>query len=146
MGTFRKIALSDLDDALFSMQNGRNRLAVYCFQQFAEKSAKALLEKKDPESKWLKSHAVEKIMEAYDPIHKTSDLADKARYLTGFYFDTRYPGDNYSEIVEAQVLKAHVFATDLDVYFTSELEFLEKAIASTMVDVTTLPKVNLKEN
>jgi len=79
MGTFRDIALNDLDDALFSMQHGRNRLAVYCFQQFAEKSAKALLEKKDPESKWLKSHAIESTAVAIDTLPKvelTEDCED----------------------------------------------------------------------
>ena len=47
MGTYRKIAMDDLENALFSHSHGKYNLAVFNFQQFAEKSAKAELEKLD---------------------------------------------------------------------------------------------------
>ena len=53
MSGYRSIALLDLEDAKFNFENERYRPAVFLFQQFAEKSAKALLEKKDPDHKQL---------------------------------------------------------------------------------------------
>ena len=145
MGNYRDIALLDLDEANFNFENKRYRPAVFFFQQFAEKSAKALLEKKDPEHKQLKSHAVEKILEAYDDTHKTSEIGDKARYLTGFYFDTRYPGDNFSEITEAQAIRAKKFSEDLNVYFKAELEALIKSANDAKLQIESLPKVTKEE-
>jgi len=135
MSEFRRIALQDLEEALFNMQHKRYRSAVFFFQQFAEKSAKALLEKKDSESRLLKSHAAESILAAYDEQHKVSDLGDKARYLTSFYFNTRYPGDNYAEVVEEQVIKAHKFAMELDDYFVSELELLNQQVNAEKIEI-----------
>jgi len=71
---------------------------------------------------------VEKILEAYDESHKTSEIGDMARYLTSFYFDTRYPGDNYAEISEAQALRAKAFAEELEVYFQAEFDAIAKAV------------------
>ena len=143
MGNYRDIALLDLDEANFNFENKRYRPAVFFFQQFAEKSAKALLEKKDPEHKQLKSHAVEKILEAYDEAHKTGEIGDKARYLTGFYFDTRYPGDNFAEITEAQAIRAKEFSEDLNVYFKAELEALIKSANDAKLEIESLPKVDI---
>ena len=102
MSGYRVISLQDLDEALFSLENKRYRPAVFFFQQFAEKSA-------------------------------------KARYLTGFYFDTRYPGDNYSDITEAQAKRAQEFAAILEDYFKAELEVLTKTTNVEMSDIGSLP-------
>ena len=145
MGSYRDISLLDLDEAMFNLENKRYRPAVFFFQQFAEKSAKALLEKKDPEHRQLKSHAVEKILEAYDDVHKTSEIGDKARYLTGFYFDTRYPGDNFTEITKTQAIRAKAFSDDLNVYFKAELEALIKSANDARLQIESLPRVTTKE-
>ena len=138
MSGYRDIALQDLEEANFSFENKRYRAAVFFYQQFAEKSAKALLEKKDPEHKLLKAHAVEKILESYDVAHKTSEIGDKARYLTGFYFDTRYPGDNYAEVTEAQAERAKKFSAGLDEYFKKELSKLQNACNSAKAEIDSL--------
>lgn len=139
MKGYRDIALHDLEEAQFNFTNRRFQSAVFFYQQFAEKSAKALLEKKDPEHKLLKSHVIEKILEAYDEEHKTSEIGDKARYLTGFYFDTRYPGDNYSEITEAQAKKAKALSDDLEKYFKAEMKTLTNVVNSMELDIKTSP-------
>ena len=144
MSGYREIALSDLDDAIFNLKHGRYRLAVYCFQQYAEKSAKALLEKTNPLNRMMNSHVIERVLEAYDDAHKTSDIADKARYLTGFYFNTRYPGDNYAEISQAQAQKAYAFAMELEVYFKAELLALEEMISSVTVDIENFPRLDME--
>jgi len=133
----------DLEDATFCLDNKKYRLAVFHFQQFAEKSAKALLEKKDPEHKQLKSHAVENILEAYDEAHATSQIGDKARYLTSFYFNTRYPGDNFKEITETQAKRAKQFAEDLDAYFIAELEALIKVASGAGLELESLPRLSI---
>ena len=143
MNGYRDISLKDLDEGNFSLENKRYRSAVFFYQQYAEKSAKALLEKIEPEHKLLKSHSVEKILEAYDEGHKISEIGDKARYLTGFYFDTRYPGDNYTEITAAQAARAKEFAEALEEYFAAELETLLKAVNGTKLDVESLPVLGL---
>ena len=142
MKGYREIALLDLEEALFNLSNNRYRPAVFFFQQFAEKSAKALLEKIDPFHKLLKSHVIELILEAYDDAHKISDLGDKARYLTSFYFNARYPGDNYSEITEGQANRAKLFAGELEDYFKAELQAYEQAKNNTKLNVESLQKID----
>jgi len=143
MNDYRSIALLDLADAEFCLEGGRYRLAVFHFQQFAEKSAKALLEKKNPRHEQLRSHVVESILQAYDETHATSEIGDRARYLTAFYFNTRYPGDNYAEVSEAQAKRAQQFAADLNVYFKTELDELKKNSNGTNLEINTLPPLNL---
>ena len=142
MSGYRDIALRDLEEAEFSFKNERYRAAVFFFQQFAAKSAKALLEKKDPEHKLLKSHMVERILEGYDEAHKTSEIGDKARYLTSFYYDTRYPGDNYSEATKAQAERAKKFSAELNEYFKAELDKLQVLSNNIKIDLEVLPKLN----
>ena len=61
-----------------------------------------------------------------DDTHKISTLSDDARYLTGFYFDSRYPGDNYAEVEEGQSIKAKECAERLEEYFLAELKDLNQ--------------------
>jgi len=129
MGTFWDIALEDYEQAIFCKNAGKNKYAVYHFQQFAEKGAKALLEKIDPDHKSLKVHRVEAVIASYDNKHRSGELSDKARYLTSFYFDTRYPGDNYaSDIDDTQVENALCYANILKEYYEGELLKLEESI------------------
>ena len=127
MGTFWEIALEDYEQAVFCKNAGKNKYAVYHFQQFAEKGAKALLEKIDTEHRNLKSHRVETIIASYDSKHRSGELSDKARYLTSFYYDTRYPGDNYAdEIDDTQVENALLYADILKEYFIDEFKKIEE--------------------
>jgi len=129
METYWGIALEDYENAIFAKDASKNKMAVFYFQQFAEKGAKALLEKIDPEHTFLKSHRVENILAAYDKNHRCGELSDKARYLTSFYFDTRYPGDNYVAVIDdIQMECALRYANALKEYFENELEKLEKSI------------------
>ena len=145
MSDYRKIALLDLEEAIFSYNNKRYRSAAFFFQQFAEKSAKALLHKKDPEHRQLKSHAVEKILEAYDEAHKVSEIGDKARYLTGFNFIVRNPGDDFMEVSKAQAERAKNFSEDLDLYFKAELEALTASSNDAELELESLPPLNLSK-
>ena len=145
MKTYREIALQNFNEALFSLENSMYSVAAYLFQQYAEKSAKALLEKKDPENKFLKSHVIESILAAYDPINKTGENADKSRYLTSLYFNTSYPGDYYFDAEEVHVKQAHAYAMDLEVYFKAELERLEKASSSLDLAIDSLPDINIPD-
>jgi len=142
MATYWEIAKEDWDDAVASMEINRYRPAVFYFQQFAEKGAKALLSRKDSYHNALKSHRIDTILAAYDRKHKCGDLEDKSVYLSNFYFDTRYPGDNYAEVIEAQVIKAHRYAQDLRKYYETELEKLDTQTSSEKLDVSSLPKLN----
>ena len=127
MGTFWEIALEDYEQAVFCKNAGKNKYAVYHFQQFAEKGAKALLEKIDPEHKNLKSHRVETIIASYDNKHRSGELSDKARYLTSFYYDTRYPGDNYADIIDdVQAENALLYSDILKEYFVNEFKKIEE--------------------
>ena len=133
MGTYWEIAMEDYEQALFCKTAGKNKYAVYHFQQFAEKGAKALLEKIEPEHRHLKSHRVETIIASYDKAHRSGDLSDKARYLTTFYYDTRYPGDNYAEDVDdLQVKNALLYADILKEYYVTELAELDKKTRRTI--------------
>lgn len=141
MKTYWEVALEDLEEAEFNLLHKHYRSAVFYLQQFAEKGAKALLEKKDPGHRDMRSHAVENVLIAYDEGHKVSDTADKARYLTGFYFNSRYPGDNYADITEAQAQKAHRLALELRGYYESELVKLKEIAASVKIDLEGLSKL-----
>jgi HEPN domain-containing protein len=135
MNNYWIVAQNDLQEALFNMEHEHFRSAVYYFQQFAEKGAKSLLEKRDPHHIQMSSHNVEYILAAYDAVHKTSDISDKARYLTSFYYNTRYPGDNYTDVEKPQAHKAHEFALVLHEYYLTELATLEKVVSSIIPDL-----------
>ena len=137
METYWSIALDDYEQAELCAQLKRNKFAVFHYQQFAEKAAKFLLHKKDPRHKELKSHKVEEIIIAYDALMEFNDITNKARYLTSFYFNTRYPGDNYvSEITDMQVEHAKKCADELKLFFEKELEDIPKN--ATKIDISGL--------
>lgn len=98
--------------------------------------------RKDSYHSALKSRRIDTILVAYDKQHQYSDHRDKGLYLSSFYFDTRYPRDNYTEIVEEQVEKAYRYASDLKQYFETELEKLNKRCSSQQLNIDTLPKLN----
>ena len=141
MSTYRSVSQQDFQEAELVLKHRIYRTAVYLFQQFAEKGAKSLLEKKDPTHKSMRSHRVEDILAAYDEAHKISGLSDMARYLTSFYFNTRYPGDNYSDVTEAQAQKAHQSALELKKYFDAELDRLDQMNADENIDIDGLKKL-----
>ena len=143
MSTYKAISLQDLDDAEFNLRHQRYRTAAFHFQQFAEKGAKALLEKKNVSHKAMRSHRTEDILAAYDEVHKTSDIADKARYLTSFDFNARYAGDYYSDITEAQAQKAHRFALDLKAYFDFEWDKLNALTDVVPLNIEELKKLEI---
>jgi len=138
MATYWKIAKDDWDEAIFNMEHGRHRSAVFYFQQFAEKGAKTLLEKKDSLHNALKSHRVDTILTAYNQHFAVGDFKDMALYLSSFYFDTRYPGDNYSDVIEIQVVQAYKYAKKLRQYYEAELIRLDKLCSSAKLNTDSL--------
>jgi len=56
METYWTIALDDYAQAEICVEINRNKFAVFHYQQFAEKAAKYLLQKKDPRHRDLRSH------------------------------------------------------------------------------------------
>ncbi|MCL2168510.1 MAG: HEPN domain-containing protein [Defluviitaleaceae bacterium] len=126
-GLFRKrtywdIALNALDDAMFGLENERYCLAALHFHRFAEKGAKALLAKTDPQHSLLQSPAIGLILLAYDPEgYSKNGVMDGAGYLTTLYFGTQSPGIGYIELTKEHAETARRFALQLRQYFEAEI-------------------------
>jgi len=133
MATYKDISLLDFESAKRCLEIKDYRIAAYLFQQFAEKGAKVLLAAKDPHHKQMKSRLVEEILKAYDIQRAASDISIKAKYLSGFYFNTRYPGDNYEEIVQAQAEKAYEFAKEIRAFYEAEMALISNETAEPIV-------------
>jgi len=121
MKTYWDVALDDYSGACANVEINQYRVAVYLFQQFAEKGAKYLLECRDPKHEKLRSHKIEEILSAYDNSIKAEEMHVWAVYLSSFYFNTRYPGDNYADIEEPQVARARKYADEFMAYYEQEI-------------------------
>ena len=129
MESYWKIALEDYELAVFCKSHEKFRGAVFHFQQFAEKGAKHLLEQIHPKHKVLRVHNIDLILEAYNNTEEMSELISKGSYLTSFYFNTRYPGDNYiDEINKVQVERAEEYANCLKSYYEAEIRMFEEKV------------------
>lgn len=126
MKTYLDIALEDLKDARKCSENKQWRMAIFAYQQFAEKGAKSLLERINPNSKLLNSHNVASVLESYNTAHVCSYEGDCARYFTNFYIKTRYPVDDYIEVIEEYIERAEENAQVLYEFYKKEHEKLDK--------------------
>ena len=109
--TYIDIAQNDLDYLESVLETGSkfyNQLAVQC-QQVAEKFLKGYLDRLDVEediSDLLRKHNMKKIASKLNGLYPelkldTSGLA----YLTDFYFDARYPGEDFYSVTKEEFEK-----------------------------------------
>ncbi len=113
--SYYEIAIDDLHYAEDSFPLGYYNQVSAQFMQASEKALKSVLELVDTGiESLLKTHSLKSI---YYRIHKIQDsfvLNDKdLSYLTDFYFDTRYPGDNYWDVTEEQCLECAKITYDV---------------------------------
>ena len=82
-----------------------NQMAVIC-QQISEKLLKSVAELVVVDEKIIKSHNLRQINSAIllGGIDLELDQSDLA-YLKDFYFDARYPGDNFVEVSRDDITK-----------------------------------------
>lgn len=99
--TYLDIAENDLQylESVLSMGNTfYNQLAVQC-QQVAEKFLKGYLDKfmvEDDVSDLLRKHNMKRIASKLNEVKPELNLdVIGLAYLTDFYFDARYPGDDF---------------------------------------------------
>lgn len=106
--TYLAIAENDLEYLESVLKTGStfyNQLAVQC-QQVAEKFLKGYLEKllvDQDISDLLRRHNLKKMASALNEMKPELKLDTIGlAYLTDFYFDTRYPGDDFYTVSRAE--------------------------------------------
>lgn len=109
--TYLAIAENDLEYLETVLKTGNtfyNQLAVQC-QQVAEKFLKGYLEKLLVEqdiSDLLRRHNLKKMASALNEIRPELELDTIGlAYLADFYFDARYPGDDFYIVTKAEFEK-----------------------------------------
>ncbi|MFQ7311269.1 HEPN domain-containing protein [Sellimonas sp.] len=102
------IAQNDLEYLESVVKSGSrfyNQLAVQC-QQVAEKYLKGYLDKllvDEDVSDLLRKHNMKRIASRLNEMYPDLDLDTIGlAYLTDFYFDARYPGDDFSVVTEKE--------------------------------------------
>lgn len=106
-GTYYSIAFDDFQ-YLMDQKNSKyiNHLAPLC-QQCAEKYLKSVIVDSGiplENTELLKSHSLVKLFTYINENIITLDIPRRElRLLTDFYYDTRYPGDNFYIINEAEL-------------------------------------------
>lgn len=100
--SYYEIAINDYQ-FLDTIRNGNfyNKIGIEC-QQIAEKFLKHLyvtyVDVSEQEERFIKTHSVHKIaMQLNKHLDTNFDYSSLA-ILTDYYFDTRYPGDEYLEL------------------------------------------------
>ncbi len=109
--TYLDIAQNDLEYLESVLKTGSrfyNQLAVQC-QQVAEKYLKGYLERlltDEDVTDLLKKNNMKRIASRLNEQYPDLDLDTIGLvYLTDFYFDARYPGDNFSVVTEKEFEK-----------------------------------------
>lgn len=99
--TYYDIALDEYKYLNYKLDidSGINNPSAALCQQVAEKMLKHVLTEVEPSAQELKIHNLKKInialkRNSIDLYLNSSDLA----YLTDFYFEARYPGDDYIDV------------------------------------------------
>ncbi len=82
---------------------------IFSAHQIIEKSFKSIVEFEISEDtiRLLKSHNLRKLTEYVNKIYNYNFSEEKASWLTNFYFDSRYPGDDFVCVTKAQADKAY---------------------------------------
>lgn len=109
--TYLDIAQNDLEYLEAVLETGSkfyNQLAVQC-QQVAEKFLKGYLDKllvDEDVSDLLRKHNMKKIASKLNELNPELQLDTIGlAFLTDFYFDARYPGDDFYTVTEAEFKK-----------------------------------------
>ena len=105
------IAQNDLEYLEYVLKTGSrfyNQLAVQC-QQVAEKYLKGYLDRlltDEDVTDLLRKHNMKRIASRLNEQYPDLDLDTIGlAYLTDFYFDARYPGDDFSVVTEKEFEK-----------------------------------------
>lgn len=96
---YLSIALNDYEYALRSRYPGFNNNIVSQYQQVCEKLLKYVITCAVPQSDLLRSHNLKRLYDAVKQeivISRESELF--LSVLTDFYFDARYPGDDFVNV------------------------------------------------
>jgi HEPN domain-containing protein len=112
MKTFKKIADEDFEGAKALVEFEMWNLAGQHLQQACEKQLKGWLEENNKLNSTLaKTHNLRKLLreigEYEDDFYKTSALVEN------YYFDTKYPGEDYIELNQQDIDEAIEFYDDL---------------------------------
>ncbi len=109
--TYIDIAQNDLEYLESVLETGSkfyNQLAVQC-QQVAEKFLKGYLDRLDVEediSDLLRKHNMKKIASKLNGLYPELKLDTIGlAYLTDFYFDARYPGEDFYSVTKEEFEK-----------------------------------------
>ena len=118
--SYLSIAENDLDYLESVLHMGStfyNQLAVQC-QQVAEKFLKGYLDKMmvdEDVSDLLRRHNMKKIASKLNEINPQLNLDTIGlAYLTDFYFDARYPGDDFYTVTKEEFDKMYDIANDFE--------------------------------
>ncbi len=109
--SYLDIAENDLEYLESVLKTGSrfyNQLAVQC-QQVAEKYLKGYLDRlltDEDVSDLLRKHNMKRIASRLNELYPDLELDTIGlAYLTDFYFDARYPGDDFSVVTEQEFQK-----------------------------------------
>lgn len=116
--SYLDIAENDLEYLESVLKTGSrfyNQLAVQC-QQVAEKYLKGYLDRlltDEDVSDLLRKHNMKRIASRLNELYPDLELDTIGlAYLTDFYFDARYPGDDFSVVTEQEFQKCLLIMYD----------------------------------
>lgn len=134
LNTYFSRAYSDYLYAKAGMEVGKNfgdynGVASMCAQS-AEKYLKAVLEQciiDEDVMSLLHSHNLRSILNRIKEVYKELDISTKdIKWLGDFYFDARYPGDNFVVVSEEDALECLRIVEELEIKVRYLLEEEEK--------------------
>lgn len=117
--SYYEIAINDYR-FLDTIRNGNfyNKIGIEC-QQIAEKFLKYLyvtyVDVSEQEERFIKTHSVHKIAIQLNKHLDTSFDYSSLAILTDYYFDTRYPGDEYIDLTDDMANNALQLIDDLKI-------------------------------
>jgi HEPN domain-containing protein len=119
MKTYKKIAEEDFESAKkligFEMWNNAGQL----LQQACEKQLKGWLEENNKlDISLARTHNLRKLLREIGGY--AEDFYKNATLVENYYFDTKYPGDDYLELNEQDIDTAVVFYKDLIKFLESK--------------------------
>lgn len=137
--TYYDIALNEyqyLQHNLGISTNRNNPNAAFC-QQISEKMLKHILSDIDPSAQELRIHNLKKINASLKRNNVNLQCNDlELAYLTDFYFDARYPGDDYIDVSDEDLQKCVDIMEDIKYKVESYLKYRkeEKLDNSSIID------------
>lgn len=150
INSYYGMAYNDYCYAKAGMQVGEqlgnyNGVAALCAQS-AEKYLKALLEVTfaDEALNLLHSHNLRAITNKLKEVYPDLTLSTKdMKWLGDFYFDARYPGDNFIEVNKEDALECLRLTEELQKIITTLLEQVEQKRQQKKIDLQKLDSFEL---